>query len=222
MTTDSKRLVATAYDVIADTYLERFGVSSVRQKWLRRLVEALPPRAGRVLDLGCGAGVPVAMELASAGHSVVGVDGSGQQIVRARRSVPDAKFIQADMSEVRFDAGSFDAVGAFYSVTHLPADEHGPLFMRIAEWLKPGGTFVASLGTGMSGDWTGDWLGTTMFFGHNSEATSLALLREAGLAVQQTEVERQDNEDAVFLWVVAVRAPIGPLRSASRSKQTSR
>jgi SAM-dependent methyltransferase len=159
-------------------------------------METLPPRDGRVLDLGCGSGIPVARELANAGHSVLGVDGSGQQIVRARRSVPGAKFIQADMSEVQFDAGSFDAVGAFYSITHVPAAEQGPLFIKIAEWLKPGGTFVGSLGTGLGGDWAGDWMGTTMFFSHNSEATSLALLREAGLTVQQSEVEQQDNEDA--------------------------
>lgn len=208
MATNPKRLVAAAYDSIADAYFERFGLSSVRQKWLYRLMDTLPYRDGRVLDLGCGSGIPVARELTSAGHSVLGVDGSGQQIVRARRSVPGAKFIQADMSKVQFDAGCFDAVGAFYSITHVPAAEQGPLFMKIAEWLKPGGTFVGSLGTGLGGDWIGDWMGTTMFFSHNSEVTSLALLHEAGLTVQQSEVERQDNEDAEFLWVLAVKAPI--------------
>jgi len=199
-------LVAAAYDRIADEYLEQFGASSVRLKWLCRLMATLPPGDGRVLDLGCGAGIPVARELISAGHSVVGVDGSSEQIARARHSVPEAKFISADMSEVEFDAGSFDAVGAFYSITHVPAAEQGSLFAKIAGWLKPGGTFIASLGAGTGGDWTGEWMGAPMFFSHNSEATSLALLHEAGLIVQESEVERQDNEDATFLWVVAVKA----------------
>jgi hypothetical protein len=45
-----------------------------------------------------------------------------------------------------------------------------------------------------------------MFFGHNSVETSLAHVRDAGLVVRQSQVERQDNEDAAFLWIVAVKA----------------
>jgi hypothetical protein len=64
MTNDPKRLVLAGYDDIADAYLERFGVSTVRQKWLSRLRESLPAGGGSVLDLGCGAGIPVARDLA--------------------------------------------------------------------------------------------------------------------------------------------------------------
>jgi len=92
--TTPRRLVATGYDRIADAYLDRFEHSSVRKKWLRRLIESLPS-SGRVLDLGCGAGVPVARELAALGHCVVGVDGSEEQIARARSKVPKATFIHA-------------------------------------------------------------------------------------------------------------------------------
>lgn len=76
MTNDPKQLVAAGYDNVADAYLERFGASAVRGKWFDRLLEGLPLTGGRVLDLGCGAGVPVARDLAAWGHSVVGVDGS--------------------------------------------------------------------------------------------------------------------------------------------------
>jgi SAM-dependent methyltransferase len=205
MTTTPKRLVATAYDAIAEAYLVRYAASSVREKWLGRLIERMPARGCDVLDLGCGAGVPVARELVSRGFSVAGVDISTEQIRRARANVPRAEFIQADMSAMAFDAERFDAIGAFYSITHIPASEQGDLFKRIAHWLKPGGVLVASLGAGAPGDWVGEWLGTTMFFSHNSEATSLALLRQAGMVVEQAEVERQDNEEASFLWIVAVK-----------------
>jgi ubiquinone/menaquinone biosynthesis C-methylase UbiE len=104
MIEDSRRLVTAAYDAIADAYLERFGVSTVRQKWLRRLLARLPVTGGRVLDLGCGAGIPVARELESLGHTVVGIDGSAQQIARARQNVPRATFIEGDMCELAFAA----------------------------------------------------------------------------------------------------------------------
>jgi hypothetical protein len=73
------------------------GPSTVRQKWMGRLIEGWPASSGRVLVLGCGAGVPVACDLTTRGHAVVGVDGSAQQVVRARRDVPSAVFLEADM-----------------------------------------------------------------------------------------------------------------------------
>jgi SAM-dependent methyltransferase len=205
MDTNSRNLVAAGYDNIADAYLDRFGVSVVRQRWLGHLIESLRSQGSRILDLGCGAGIPVARELAARGHSVVGVDGSAQQIVRARRNVPTAIFIEADMCEVEFESASFDGVGAFYSITHIPPAEQGALISKIALWLKPGGTLVASFATGDAGEWIGEWLGTTMFFGHSSEDATLRCLYDVGLNVRRSMVEQQDNEDAVFLWIEAER-----------------
>jgi SAM-dependent methyltransferase len=147
----------------------------------------------------------VARDLASLGHIVVGVDGSSQQIIRARQNVPQATFIEADMCSVTFEGSSFDAVGAFYSITHVPPAQQGTLIVSIATWLKPGGTLVASFGTGASGEWTGKWLGTTMFFGHVGETEALRLLTEAGLLVRHSSVEKQDNEEAAFMWIEAVK-----------------
>src|SRR5882757_8363562 len=114
MVADPKCLVANAYDEITDSYLERFGASTVRHHWLSELLQRLPGQGGaRVLDLGCGAGIPVARVLAAAGHTVVGVDGSIGQISLARDNVPSAEFIHADMTAVDFPARSVDAVAAF-------------------------------------------------------------------------------------------------------------
>jgi SAM-dependent methyltransferase len=159
---------------------------------------------GRVLDLGCGAGIPVARELAALGHAVVGV-GSAQQVVRARRNVPKATFLEADMCEVAFEVRSLNAVGAFYSITHVPRTHQGPLIANIAAWLKPGGIFVASFGSGPAGERTREWLGTTMFFGHNGEAETLRCLADSGLRVRDSSVEKQDYEQASFMWVEAVK-----------------
>jgi SAM-dependent methyltransferase len=201
---DPKRIVASGYDEVANVYLERLRASKVRQKWVGHLIEGLPAGGGRVLDLGCGAGIPVARDLTALGHAVIGVDGSAQQVVRARRNVPSAAFLEADMCEGTFEVGLFDAVGAFYSITHIPPTQQGPLIANIAACLKPGGIFVASFGSGAAGEWTGEWLGTTMFFGHNSEAETLKCLTDSGLRVRDSSVEKQDNEESAFMWVEAV------------------
>src|SRR5882757_2145072 len=147
MVADPKCLVANAYDEITDSYLERFGASTVRLHWLSELLARLPTQGGaRVLDLGCGAGIPVARALAIAGHAVVGVDGSARQLALARANVRTAEFIHADMTAIDLPARSFDAVAAFYSITHVPRSEHLHLMRRVAEWLKPDGLLVASLG----------------------------------------------------------------------------
>jgi SAM-dependent methyltransferase len=219
MSNDPKRIVVSGYDEVAHVYLERFGVSTVRQKWVGRLIDGLPTGGVRVLDLGCGAGIPVARDLTALGHAVVGVDVSAQQIIRARRNVPKATFLEADMCEAEFEAGSFHAVGAFYSITHIPPTQQGPLIANIAAWLKPGGMFVASFGSGAAGEWTGEWLGTTMFFGHNGEAETLRCLADSGLRVRDSSVEKQDNEEAAFMWIEAVKDRYPPDRHVHRRDQ---
>jgi SAM-dependent methyltransferase len=205
MINDPQRLVAAGYDDVADAYLERFGVSAVRQKWLGRLTDRLPTAKRRVLDLGCGAGIPVARHLIGLGHSVVGVDGSAEQIVRARRNVPEAVFVNADMCRITFEADSFHAVGAFYSITHVPPAQQGRLIASISKWLTRDGVLVASFGIGGAAEWTCEWLGTKMFFGHAGEAETLRCLADAGLRVHHSSIERQDNEDASFMWVEATK-----------------
>lgn len=133
-THDLKKLVASGYDQIVDAYFEQFGHSTVRARKFDELTDSLPLHA-RVLDLGCGAGLPVAGDLVARGFEVTGVDGSARQIERARRNVPKAQFVQADMTTIEFPACAFDAVSAFYSITHVPRDEYAPLLQRIAGWL---------------------------------------------------------------------------------------
>jgi SAM-dependent methyltransferase len=205
MEKNPKLIVAEAYNEIAEIYLERFGSSKVRDAWSSQFIAGLPARA-EVLDLGCGAGVPVAERLVLLGHRVIGVDNSTRQIEIARKRVPGASFLTSDMTSVDMPVASFDGITAFYSITHVPATEQGSLLRQIGTWLKPTGVFVGSFGTGGDLDGVSQWLGMDMFFSHNSDATTFDLLREAGLNVIRAEVVPQDNEDTRFLWVFARRA----------------
>jgi SAM-dependent methyltransferase len=109
------------------------------------------------------------------------------------------------MTTIDFRTASFDAVAAFHSITHVPRSEHARLLRRIAEWLRPGGVFVGSLGAGSLPDWKGKWMGVEMFFSHYDAATNIVLLREAGFAIERMEEIDQDDDDGRFLWIVARR-----------------
>jgi cyclopropane fatty-acyl-phospholipid synthase-like methyltransferase len=201
-TNDPKRLVAVGYDRIVDTYLGQFAHSAVRESKLSELEQGLPFGA-RVLDLGCGAGIPVARDLIAQGFNVTGIDGSVRQIERARQNVPKAQFIHADMTAVKFPRASFEAIGAFYSITHVPRDEHPMLLEHVAKWLTPGGRFVGSFGATAVENWTGECLGTTMFFSHHDIDMTKHLVTAVGLAIEKAEILQQDNEDVQFLWITA-------------------
>ncbi|MGH3091369.1 MAG: class I SAM-dependent methyltransferase, partial [Gaiellaceae bacterium] len=84
-------------------------------------------------------------------------------------------------------------------------DEQAHLFQRIARWLKPGGLFLASLGSEGSEDCTGEWLGVPMFFSSHDAKTNRALLQQAGFALLVDEVVEMKEPDgpAAFLWVLA-------------------
>ncbi|HEY5337878.1 MAG TPA: class I SAM-dependent methyltransferase [Rhizomicrobium sp.] len=201
---ERKRIVRDAYDTIAEHYLEWSRESRVRTHYLTQFLSLLPPQ-GRVLELGCGAGIPVTKALAAQAQ-VTAVDISPRQIAHARKNVPSASFFCADMMALEFPVQSFDAVCAFYAITHLPREEHGALFSHIARWLKPGGVFLASLGASESDGEMADWHGAPNYFSHPTAEESLRLLADAGLSVTRHEIAEQDlpgEEGLPFLWVVA-------------------
>jgi SAM-dependent methyltransferase len=206
---DPKRIVAEGYDTIAERYLSWSALrpSPARLRYLTLALELVPPGSD-VLELGCGAAIPMTKALAD-GRSVTGVDISAGQLEMARRNVPNATFIQADMTTLAFEPASFDAVLAFYSLTHVPREEQTKLIERIGGWLRPGGLFLASMGADDEpGDVEADWLGVDMYFSHFGAKANRRLVERAGLVVERSEiaVEPEDRHDARFLWVVA-RAP---------------
>ena len=166
----------------------------------------LPSRA-TVLDLGCGSGLPVAAQLSRLGHRVVGVDISAHQVALARRNVPEGHFVHDDMMEVKLPQASFDAVAAFFAITHVPRDEHARLLGRIFSWLRPGALFVGSFGAGEADGVENDWLGVPVFFSHFDAATNRELVGQAGFDLLDDEilVHDEDGRAVTFLWITARR-----------------
>lgn len=203
---DPKRIVREGYDRIAERHAAWAGKtrSDERERYARVLLDALPAGAS-VLELGCGAGVPTTQALARR-FAVTGVDISPRHVALARRNVPAATFIQADMTALDFPLASFDGIAAFYSIIHVPRDEHPALLRNVARWLRPGGLFVAAMGAGSTEDgYEADWLGAPMYWSHFDAATNRRLVTEAGLRIESAREETAD-EDGVpitFLWVVA-------------------
>jgi cyclopropane fatty-acyl-phospholipid synthase-like methyltransferase len=198
------RIVEQGYDVIADTFIQWRDriVGDPRRAWADELTSRLSDGA-RILELGCGAGVPDTLLLAER-FRVTGLDISREQIARARANVPQATFIQADFTALDLEPGEFDAVAAFYSFNHVPRDLLAGLFERIHTWLVEGGFFLTALGTSDNPGWTGDFLGAPTFFSSFPPDTNRRLLGEAGFKLELdqivTLVEPEGN--ASFQWIL--------------------
>jgi SAM-dependent methyltransferase len=87
-------------------YVERFrGMAAAGHDLAgeARLVDAMVPRASRILDAGCGPG-RVGGALAEAGHDVVGVDVDPVLIEAAEADHPGPRWIVQDLAELDLPA----------------------------------------------------------------------------------------------------------------------
>jgi cyclopropane fatty-acyl-phospholipid synthase-like methyltransferase len=189
---NSKQLVRSGYNRISRHYRDNRGTgpdAKYGRYWLRELDRHLD-HGSRILELGCGMGVPVAGYF-SGKHNYLGIDISDVQIQRAKKLVPAASFKRVDMARLRFNHGTFDAILSFYAIIHLPLGEQKPLFHKIFRWLKPGGLFLSILGWTR---WTGrekNWHGTSMFWSHADQETYHQWLLKAGFKIIRKRLVRE-------------------------------
>ena len=208
MSEGHRRTVESGYDHIGEQYLAtRDPEDPLALRALEDLASLLPSEAA-VLDLGCGAGVPVTRWLADRGFTVTGVDVSAKQLELVHTNVPEGIFLKADMTEVVFGPESFDAVVAFHSIIHVPRTEHRTLLENIHRWLKPGGALLATMTVtdyeGREEDWEG-W-GAPMVWSHYDRNANVVMLRDAGFELRYAEPRTGGGtgvEAETWLWVLA-------------------
>ena len=181
--TDYRELVRTAYNRCAMNYAGQKRTTPGAE--LNLITERLAPDS-KVLDVGCGAGIPVARHLAET-FSLTGIDISSNMIALAKKNVPTAKFVIADVMETEFPAGSFDAIVSFYAIFHIPRQEHLNLFRRFAQWLRPGGLLLFTIakqddGPGYTED---DFFGETMYWSNFGPSIYEKFLTETGFQIEQ-------------------------------------
>jgi cyclopropane fatty-acyl-phospholipid synthase-like methyltransferase len=185
------RIVKDGYDKMGEEYEEQ------RDGWdnlplLELLVRELKKRA-KILDIGCGSGVPIDRYLATRGFQVHGIDISEKQIARARRNVPEAQFEIQDMSLLIAREYSVDAIVSFYAIFHVPRDLHVPLFEKLASYLPVGGLLLVTMG---AAEWEGEeeLHGVRMFWSHFGPERNTRIVRDAGFDVISSEIDASGGE----------------------------
>jgi cyclopropane fatty-acyl-phospholipid synthase-like methyltransferase len=141
---DRQTAQAAAFDRIGERYDEAFPHKDGQLTAGKWLIERLRPGA-RVLDVGCGTGIPTARQLTDAGYEVTGIDISERMLELARRDVPRATFLQLDAADLDTAGTRFDAIVAFFSLLMMTRAEIPSALQKLHDLLTPGGYFLLSM-----------------------------------------------------------------------------
>ena len=109
------------------------------------LVELLPRRVGRVLDVGCGDGRLIGLVRRARGSDVqaVGVDFSPPMLAAARERLGDsAELVEHNLADPLPDLGTFDLVVSGFAIHHLHDERKRALYAELFDVLEPGGVFL--------------------------------------------------------------------------------
>jgi SAM-dependent methyltransferase len=187
--------------------------------WHDRFIEELP-EGGTVLDLGCGGGSPVALNLVERGLHVTGVDSSPTLISLCRRRMPEEVWIAGDMRSASLGR-RFDGVLAWDSFFHLSPDDQRGMFKVFAQHAAASAALMFNTGPAY-GEAIGSYRGDPLYHASLDSCEYRTLLAQSGFEVVSHAVEdRRAGRRTVWLALAAHRRinfegsedfPAGPSR----------
>lgn len=180
------------YETNGAAWAQERGRSLFEKPWLDRMLHAAPRAKGavRVLDLGCGAGVPIATYLAERGAQITGVDASKTLTAFFAKNLPAATILHADMRHLKLDQ-TFDAILAWDSFFHLTASDQRAMFAVFAAHAAPRAALMFTSGH-MAGEAIGQVAGAPIYHASLSAEDYRTLLQDHGFQVLHHKAEDPD------------------------------
>jgi SAM-dependent methyltransferase len=214
--------LADLYDVIHqnEQYHKNRGEEKNEIDYISKLI---PPRA-RILDAGCGFGLPFLKYFADNNYRITGTDISLESLKIAKKFAPDANLYVKDTSKLDFDKNTFDLIICLYSIMHLDIEKQKKAFNKIYEMLIPGGYFRINFA---SKDYTGhdEFAGLRTFNGHSLPCYHTTpekyekIFLDLGFEIidsktkftgVEEEIDLKNRKEIIPFWML-VRKPIPPV-----------
>ena len=158
-------------------------------KWLSRFA-AHVVAGGTVLDVGCGAGEPIAEYFITEGFDVTGVDFSESMLALARTRFPKQKWLHCDMRELALGS-TFDGIIAWNSFFHLTQEDQRDVLDLFVQHLNPGGVLMLTVGPD-AGEVIGHVNGEEVFHASLSPSEYTAILNNNGLEIVEFVFEDEE------------------------------
>lgn len=178
------------YDGIAEWYARTRDPESGAAD-VEAFLHRLPPEA-RVLDLGCGDGVPVSRLLLRGGCRVEALDSSAEMIARFRQRFPGVPAALRQAQEATYPAGAFEGVVAWGVLFHLSAEDQRAVIATVSRWLASGGWFLFTSG-GEVGTREGEMAGVTFRYVSLGVDGYREALVHAGMSLEREYVNAWGN-----------------------------
>jgi SAM-dependent methyltransferase len=137
--------VASLYEDIADWFDASRPRTLIEAEYLSLALKSAP-RKGSLLDLGCGAGEPIARYFIANGFKVTGVDLSPKMISLCKQRFPDETWLVGDIRNLKLDS-CFDIIIAWDSFFHLDHESQRNMFPTFRDHIRDGGVLVFTSGT---------------------------------------------------------------------------
>lgn len=200
MPNQNSEIVRKGYNKIAGKYNRQRKIYQSKPLLLKFLKYI--PKNSKVLDLGCGAGIPVSKFLADNSCKVVGIDFSDGMLKLARKNVTSARFLRMDMTKIKFKENSFNGAVSFYAIIHIPREYHQKIYKNLHKIIKPNGVLFANAsGTSTWEETAKDYMGVPMFWSFYHPKKTLKLISNAGFQIIWSKVLKIGNEKQ--FWVLA-------------------
>jgi trans-aconitate methyltransferase len=183
--------VLSAYEQLGVRYLDYR--QKLRSEGSVRLFLQYVPKHASILDIGCGAGIPVDNILVKHGHFVTGFDLSPTLIKQARRLVPGADYTVRDMRTLKPKEYSVSAIVCLYALFHVPRVEHATLLSTFASFLPPGGVLLLSMGD-IPYEGTHEMYGVMSYSSQWGTIKNRTLLAAAGFRIQNETLAMSAGE----------------------------
>ncbi len=198
-------LVQSGYNQIAEEYHNRrVNRKDANVAFLDSLKDMLPTQ-GKVLDMGCGGGVPISQYFTDRGYDVTGFDLSEELITIAKQAVPQAKFFVQDMQTATFTPKTFALIVSFFAIIHIPREHHASLLKKMSDWLTDDGTILITLGGTNTEELLGDFHGTAMYWSFFDKAENDKLLGQAGFEILWNKEETYSDNMAHYFVLAKKR-----------------
>ena len=199
---DPKEIVRKGYNIVAEKYTSKRFDDLTEMNFLPEFANYIP-KGGKVLDLGCGAGIPFTRYLSDR-FNVTGIDISPKQIELACKNVPNATFLCEDMTNMNFLDAEFHGVLAYYSIIHVPRNEQKSLFQDIYRILKINGVILISLhSTDDPESIYDDFFDAKMYWSGFDAKTNIEILEKVGFHIIWTKLVDDSLGDSKHLFVFA-------------------
>jgi SAM-dependent methyltransferase len=137
--------IPAIYESVAAQFDRDRSRALMERDYLERILGGLDVQA-EVLDVGCGAGEPIARFFIEAGRRVTGVDVAPAMLELARARFPAAEWIEHDMRTLALQR-RFDALLAWDSFFHLPPSDQRRMFAVFERHAAPNAALLFTSGT---------------------------------------------------------------------------